>query len=27
MFVASLAMLYLLHRGIRMIWPDEGGES
>jgi exosortase len=27
MFVASLAMLYLLHRGIRMIWPDEGGEA
>jgi len=26
MFVASLVMLYLLHRGIRLIWPDEGGE-
>ena len=25
MFVASLVMLYLLHRGVRMIWPEEGG--
>lgn len=23
MFVASLAMLYLLHRGIRKLWPEE----
>lgn len=23
MFVASLVMLYLLHRGIRMIWPEK----
>ena len=27
MFVASLVMLYLLHRAIRMIWPEEGSES
>jgi exosortase len=27
MFVASLVMLYLLHRTIRVIWPEEGGES
>jgi exosortase len=27
MFVASLVMLYLLHRAIRLIWPVEGGES
>jgi exosortase len=27
MFVASLVMLYLLHRTIRMIWPEEGDES
>lgn len=27
MFVASLVMLYLLHRAIRMIWPGEGSES
>jgi exosortase len=26
MFVASLLMLYLLHRVIRILWPDEGGE-
>jgi exosortase len=27
MFVASLVMLYLLHRTIRMIWPEEGDQS
>jgi exosortase D (VPLPA-CTERM-specific) len=27
MFVASLAMLYLLHRVIRLIWPEEGSPS
>jgi exosortase len=27
MFVASLGMLYFLHRGIRLIWPDEGGDQ
>jgi len=27
MFVASLLMLYLLHRLIRFFWPDEGAES
>jgi exosortase len=27
MFVASLLMLYLLHRLIRIFWPEEGAES
>ncbi len=27
MFVASLVMLYLLHRLIRIFWPEEGTES
>jgi exosortase D (VPLPA-CTERM-specific) len=27
MFVASLAMLYLLHRVIRLIWPEDGSPS
>jgi len=27
MFVASLAMLYLLHRVIRVVWPEERTES
>jgi len=27
MFVVSLVMLYLLHRTIRMIWPEQGDES
>jgi exosortase len=27
MFVASLAMLYLLHRGMRIIWPEEGRKA
>jgi exosortase/archaeosortase family protein len=26
MFVASLAMLYFLHRVIRVIWPEEDSE-
>jgi exosortase len=27
MFVASLVMLYLLHRVIRLLWPEEGSEA
>jgi exosortase len=27
MFVASLLMLYLLHRVIRILWPKTGNES